>query len=67
MISPYLLMQCWGPWVVDCLRLMDGDGAYAHWPYPGAYMEQPAFDMGIYDAIRSRWVELRNAELKRGK
>ena len=58
-------MRAWGPWVVDCIRMLDGDGAYAHLPYSPVYMRNPAYDMTVYDVIRSRWNELRNEDMKK--
>ena len=51
----------------DCLRLLDGDGAYAHYMYDGGLAGQPAFDMQVYDIIRHKWNELRNEEIKNGQ
>ena len=49
-------------------RLVDGDGAYVHYPEPGALSEQPAFDMEVFDLIKGRWNELRNEDIeKHGK
>lgn len=42
---------------------LDGDGAFRHWKYPGAYADQPAHDVQIYQIIRGRWCELRNREM----
>jgi|GEM_PF-4918105 len=59
------MMFVWGGWVRDCVRLLDGDGAYAHFPRGGSLMDQPYMDMSVFDVIRHRWNELRNAELER--
>lgn len=54
----------WQPWIRDCIRLLDGDGAFAHFMYAGGLADQPAFDMHIYDIIRRIWVTKKNAEMK---
>lgn len=61
--APALLIQRWGPWVQDCVSLLDGDGTFHHWKYAGAYADQPWIDLQIYQMIRKRWVELRNDEM----
>ena len=48
----------------DCLRMLDGEGSYAHYRHPGSLSEQPALDMQIYDIIRSKWNECRNREME---
>jgi len=53
-----------GPWVQDCIRLMDSDGAYAHYKYGGELGDQPALDMMVFDAIRSVWCECRNKDME---
>lgn len=58
-------MQEWGPWVIDCLRMLDAEGAYAHYFFAGALGDQPAIDMDLYDVIRGRWVELMNEQIKK--
>lgn len=60
---PMLLMRQWGPWVQDCISLLDGDGTFRHWKYAGAYADQPWLDLQVYQVIRKRWVELRNDEV----
>jgi len=62
-ISPAEAMLAWGPWVFECVEMLDGDGAFAHLPEPGAYREQPARDMMIYSVIRGQWVKRRNEEM----
>lgn len=57
-------MEAIGPWVRDCIRLMDADGAFAHFKYPGELADQPAVDMEIFAVVRSTWCELRNAEME---
>jgi hypothetical protein len=57
-------MSAIGPWVQDCIRLMDSDGAYAHFKEHGELGDQPFLDMQIYDVIRSVWCELRNKEME---
>lgn len=54
------------PWVELAAALMDGEGAWIGYPWPGAIMEQPDIDMTILSIIRSRWNELRSEEMKRG-
>lgn len=43
---------------------MDSNGAYAHYKYAGELADQPDIDMQIFDVIKSKWCELRNAETK---
>ena len=57
-------MALLGPWVQDALRMMDSDGAWAHFKYAGALAEQPAYDMDVLDAVKSKWCELRNREME---
>jgi hypothetical protein len=57
-------MEALGPWVQDCIRLMDSDGAYAHFKYDGQLADQPALCMDILDTVRSKWCELRNREME---
>jgi hypothetical protein len=57
-------MEAIGPWVQDCIRLMDSDGAYAHFKYSGQLADQPALDMDILDSVRSKWCELRNKDME---
>lgn len=45
--------------------MLDADGVYAHFIFPGDLPDQPDYDMKVYDVIRLQWVELRNEELKR--
>jgi len=52
-------------WVRDCLILLDGDGTFRHWKYPGSYLEQPAFDIHVYQIIKARYVELQNEKIER--
>lgn len=58
-------MEAVGPWVGDCIRLMDSEGSYGHFKYDGQLGDQPALDMQVFDAIRSRWCELRNDEMEK--
>lgn len=60
-------MSIFGPWVRDCVRLINGDGCFGHYPKAGALEDQVSLDMSIYDVIRCRWNELRNAELQQGQ
>ena len=62
--KPALLIEKWLPWWINCTRLLDGDGAYAHYMYGTALANEPAIDMHIYDIIRMRWIDLRNEEIK---
>lgn len=57
-------MEALGPWVQDCIRLMDSEGSYAHYKYPGELGDQPGIDMQVFDTIRSKWCELRNKEME---
>lgn len=56
-------MAAWGPWVYECIEMMDGKGTMRHLPEPGAYREQPARDMLIYAVIRGQWVRRMNEKL----
>lgn len=58
------LIEYWGPWVADCLQLLDGDGTYARFKYAGSLADQPAFDLSVYDLIKAKWNTLRNQEMK---
>jgi len=60
------MQTLWGPWVTECIDMLDGKGTQRHWKYPGAYDDQPEVDLEIYRIIRCRWVELMNEKL-RGK
>jgi hypothetical protein len=62
---PADILREWDCWIADCLDLMDGDGAFAHWHYPGSHSEQPDIDLQIYNVIRNKWNELRNDEMKK--
>jgi len=53
-----------GPWVQDVLRIIDSDGAYARFKQPGELGDQPYLDMVVYDAIKSKWCELRNKDME---
>ncbi len=44
---------------------MDADGAWMHYKYKGELGDQPALDMEVLDAIKSRWCELRNKETEK--
>ncbi|MGH0051925.1 MAG: hypothetical protein ACQ5SW_00860 [Sphaerochaetaceae bacterium] len=46
----------------DYVRIMDGDGTYKHYLYPGGPLEQPFLVMEILDIIKAKWNELRNKE-----
>ena len=58
-------MESIGPWVQDYVRLMDSDGGFQHFKYPGSLVEQPAVAMDILDVVRSRWCEIKNAEMEK--
>jgi len=62
--NPVELLEYWGPWVQDCLRIVDGDGTYARFKYAGGMADQPAVDLAIYDVIRTKWNALRNQEMR---
>lgn len=61
---PTLLIDKWGVWVRDCTALLDGDGTFRHWKYKGARADQPYIDLIIYDVIRQKWAELKNAKVQ---
>lgn len=63
--NPYQILQKWHDWVVDWTRIMDGDSCYAHYKYPGNLSDQPAYDMQVFDIIRTQWITERNK--KNGK
>jgi len=48
-------------------QMIDGDGAWAHYPCAGGLFDQPARDMAIYGIAKNRWVERRNQDMKAGK
>jgi hypothetical protein len=58
-------MESIGPWVQDCLRMMDSDGAYCHYKVYGSLSDQPSIWMEVLDTVKSRWCELRNADMER--
>lgn len=62
--EPAELMEAIGPWVQDLLRMIDSEGAYARLKFSGGLSDQPWFDMQIFDIIKSKWCELRNAEME---
>ncbi len=45
--------------------LLDGDGAFRHWKYPGSYSEQPAFDMSVLRIVQRAFVKYKNDEVDR--
>lgn len=49
----------------DCLRLLDGDGAYQHYKYGNVLANEPALDMDVLDVVRTQWNKLRNEESER--
>jgi hypothetical protein len=44
--------------------LLDGDGTFRHWKFPGSYSEQPAFDIHVYQIIKAKYVELVNEKIE---
>lgn len=64
--DPLALMADWSPWIQTAVDLLDGDGTFRHWPYPGARSDQPEFDLDVYRLIRNRWNELRNEDMRHG-
>ncbi|MFP4066218.1 MAG: hypothetical protein ACLFS5_01835 [Spirochaetaceae bacterium] len=44
--------------------MLDGDGTFRHWKFPGAYSEQPWVDMILYRIIQTRWNELQNKRMQ---
>ena len=65
--DPYEAMSMFAPWVDLASQLMDGDGAWASYLWPGSLMEQPETDMTILSVIRGKWNELRGEDMRRGK
>ena len=63
--SPWQQMLDWSPWIEECLVLLDSDGAFNSFSYPGTYRQQPAFDMDIFQFIRHEFNRLRNEKTKR--
>ena len=63
--NPAKLIKAWFPWVQDLIRLIDGDGTYAHYKSAGSLEDQPSFDMVIFDQIKMQWIVERNKDLKR--
>jgi len=61
------LILAWGPWVREMLEMIDGKGTLRHLPEPGAYREQPARDLLIYNVARGRWVERINQSMRDAK
>ncbi|OHE63849.1 MAG: hypothetical protein A2001_01420 [Treponema sp. GWC1_61_84] len=57
-------MMMWGPWVDECVDMLDGKGTQRHWKYGSAYADQPAADVRIYRIIRLKWVDKMNADIK---
>jgi hypothetical protein len=57
-------MDAVGPWVQDCLRLMDSDGAYIKYKESGELADQSELDMKVFDCIKSKWCEMRNKEME---
>ena len=51
---------------MDMTAMLDGDGAWVHFPYAGGLFEQPSRDMQIYSIAKNRWVERINEKLKAG-
>jgi hypothetical protein len=45
--------------------MIDSDGAYARLKYSGELGDQPALDMQIFDIVKSKWCEIRNAEMEK--
>jgi len=58
-------MKMWSAWVADTVNMLDGDGTFRHWKFPGSMSEQPAAHFAIWKAVRLKWVELKNQEMKR--
>ena len=44
--------------------MIDSDGAYARLKHSGELGDQPALDMQVFDAIKSKWCEIRNKEME---
>lgn len=47
------------------MALIDGDGAFHHWKYPGAYVDQPWIDMQVYREIRQANAKHQNDRIDR--
>lgn len=63
---PYDTLRAFAPWVELATSLMDGEGAWTGYLWPGTLMEQPEFDMQVLTIIRGRWNEMRTEEMRRG-
>lgn len=59
------MMERWKPWAVDCLRLLDADGAFARYRHGQNLNQEPAIDMAILDLVRAEWNRLRTKDLER--
>ena len=62
--QPAEMIERWQPWVQECLDLLDGDGAFRHFPGPGSRREQAAFDMDVLRVVRQEWVRLQNEKIE---
>lgn len=60
--EPAELVEMLGPWVQDCVRLLDGNGAFIHFRYGDVLSDQPDVDMQIFDIVRAEWNRMRNEE-----
>jgi hypothetical protein len=63
-MCPGMLKEKWGPWVTECIDLLDAEGAFRNYPCPGSIREQPAYDMEVLRAVRAEWVSLMNEKMK---
>ncbi|MEA3340115.1 MAG: hypothetical protein U9R15_09130 [Chloroflexota bacterium] len=62
--EPAALVNDWRAWIEECLVLMDGDGRLRHLPYPGSYRQQPDYDMGVLQVIRSEFNKIENERIE---
>ena len=63
-MRPGPLKEKWDPWVIECVDLLDADGAFRNFPCPGSLRDQPAYDMEVLRAVRAEWVALMNEKMK---
>jgi hypothetical protein len=63
--APADLLLDWKPWVLECVDMLDGDGAQRHWKHDGAYGDQPWVEIEIYRVIRNTWNDLRMQKMER--
>jgi hypothetical protein len=60
------MIKRWRYWINECVTfLLDGDGNFLRFKYPGSYGEQPKVHMSIYLTVRRRWVANENARIQK--